>query len=123
METTTGRTLETPGGPGSGCKVRGCCMGIPIGCGSLAVLALLLSGVFTAGRTVQDRQDRRELSDLRTEVFALRDDLGDASDALDKQAQRIEGKAAQESAPVKPGGRPFDLHVAAVAAVPKEPTR
>ncbi len=60
METKTGRTLETPGGPGSGCKVRGCCMGIPIGCGTLAVLALLLGGVFTAGRNVQDRQDRQE---------------------------------------------------------------
>ena len=111
METTTGRTLETPGGPGSGCKVRGCCMGIPIGCGSLAVLALLVSGVFTAGRNVQDRQDRRERADLRAEVFALRDDLSDASDALDKQAQRIERIAGNDTP--KPARRPFDLHVAA----------
>jgi len=112
--------------PPPGCKVRGCCMGIPIGCGSLALLALLLSGVFTAGRNVQRHQDRRDLAGLRAEVAAQRDDLSDASDALDKQAQRIErieGKAAQESAPVEPAGRPFDLHVAAVAAVPKEPTR
>ena len=35
--------------PPPGCKVRGCCMGIPIGCGSLAVFALLLLLVFQVG--------------------------------------------------------------------------
>jgi len=85
-------------------------MGIPIGCGSLAVLALLLSGllsgVFTAGRTVQARQDRREQGDLRAEVAALRDDLSDVQDRQDAQA-------AAKRAPVDPAARPFDLHVAA----------
>ena len=95
--------------PPPGCKVRGCCMGIPIGCGSLAVFALLLSGVFTAGRTVQDRQDRRERADLRAEVAALRDDLSDVQD-------RQDAKAAAKRAPVDPAGRPFDLHVAAAVA-------
>jgi len=92
--------------PPPGCKVRGCCMGIPIGCGSLALLALLLSGVFTAGRTVQGRQDRREQADLRAEVAALRDDLSDVQD-------RQDGQAAAKRAPVDPAARPFDLHVAA----------
>ena len=67
--------MNTNGVPPPGCKVRGCCMGIPIGCGSLALLALLLSGllpgVFTAGRTVQRHQDRRDLAGLRAEVAAL----------------------------------------------------
>ena len=35
--------------PPPGCKVRGCCMGIPIGCGALAVLALPLLLVFQVG--------------------------------------------------------------------------
>ncbi len=108
--------MNTNGVPPPGCKVRGCCMGIPIGCGTLALLALLLSGVFTAGRTVQRHQDRRDLADLRAEVFALRDNLFDTAVALDEQVQRIErieGKATPKPAPVEPADKPFDLHVAA----------
>jgi hypothetical protein len=36
--------------PPPGCKVRGCCMGIPIGCGTFLLLLLVLSGVLTALR-------------------------------------------------------------------------
>ena len=113
METTTGSTLETPGGPGSGCKVRGCCMGIPIGCGSLALLALLLSGVLTAGRTVQRHQDRQDLAGLRAEVAALRDDLSDVQDRQDEQSAVVT-VPVEPIEPVEPAARPLDL----LAAVP-----
>ncbi len=46
---------DTVGSAGSapppGCQVRGCCMGIPIGCGTFLLLVLALSGVLTALRS------------------------------------------------------------------------
>jgi hypothetical protein len=43
---------DTAGGvPPPGCQVRGCCMGIPIGCGAFLLLLLLVSGVLTALRS------------------------------------------------------------------------
>ena len=113
--------MNTNGVPPPGCKVRGCCMGIPIGCGALAVLALLLSVVFTAGRTVQNRQDRRERADLRAEVYAVRDNLFDTAVALDEQTQRIERIEGKASPKTPPGGWPSDLHVATAART--EPAR
>jgi hypothetical protein len=37
--------------PPPGCKVRGCCMGIPIGCGTFLALLLLLFSVLAALRS------------------------------------------------------------------------
>ena len=93
---------------------------------ALLALTVALQAATLKRQAAATADAEANLADLRAEVFALRDDLGDANDALDKQAQRsarIEGKAVQESAPVEPGGRPFDLHVATAAVTSTEPAR
>ncbi len=81
------------------------------------LLVIVLAGV-GAVQCVTLRRQAADAADLRAEVYAVRDDLGDANDALDKQAQRIErieGKAGPKQAPVEPADKPFDLHVATAA--------
>ncbi len=62
------------GPPPPGCQVRGCCCGIPFGCGSVLLLAgLALSGMLTAQSVQQSVQKTQAQQRDRTEVHGPAD--------------------------------------------------